>query len=100
MNILKYLFAAVPKCMSLVALLAQRKFMREPHLSGLVRITDFVRDDVMLKVLTLFKRSSTCNLGLTTVLKKTVFPFVPLNAAGKLPSAYVKYTHSMDYYSH
>ena len=55
MNILKYLFAAVAQCMSLVPLLTQRKFMREPHLSGVVRITDFVRDDVMLKVLTLFK---------------------------------------------
>ena len=70
MNILKYLFAAVAQCMSLVPLLTQRKFMREPHLSGVVRITDFVRDDVMLKVLTLFKWSSIYNLGLTTMLKK------------------------------
>ena len=48
MNLLKYLFAAVPQCMPLVVLLTWCKFMSEPHLNvwwGI--ITRFVCDDVV-----------------------------------------------------
>ena len=47
MNLLKFLFAAVPQCISLVALVIWCKFMYEPHLNGVVRITHFVCDDVV-----------------------------------------------------
>ena len=48
MSRLKCLFAAVIQCMPLVALVTRHKFMREPHLSGVVRITHFVHDDVII----------------------------------------------------
>ena len=47
MNLLKYLLAAVPQCMPQVALLTRHKFMCEPHLSGLIQITHFVRDNII-----------------------------------------------------
>ena len=48
MNLSKEFLAAVPQCMPLVALLTWRKFIREPHLSGVVTITHFVHDDVIM----------------------------------------------------
>ena len=53
MNLSKHLkgFAAVPQCMPLVALLALHKFMREPHLSGVVSsIVHFVRNNVVMGI--------------------------------------------------
>ena len=41
-GVLKYLFETVPQCIPLVALISDTNFMRELHLSGVVRITHFV----------------------------------------------------------
>lgn len=46
----------MPQCMPLVALLTWLRFMLEPHLSGVVRITHFLRGDVV--ILSVYSRNN------------------------------------------